>query len=187
VATTPSLPSDRPATDVAPVAADAHLLTEVVTRLRRALRSSIRTDIPWESLPMAQVELLLTLEELAPARISDLAERLHLAGSTVSGLVGQMMSSGLVRRQTNRADRRAAVVTLTPAGRARLVEWEQAHEARIGSAFERLAATDRAAINLALPALRRLTEFLNEPRPAGGEAAAEDPGARVGPPPGDTR
>jgi DNA-binding MarR family transcriptional regulator len=138
---------------------------------------------------MAQVELLLTLEELAPARIGDLAERLHLAGSTVSGLVGQMISSGLVRRQTSRADRRAAVVTLTPAGRARLAEWEQAHEARIGSAFERLSATDRAAINLALPALRRLTELLNESRPDGAEEAVEveGPAAPVGARRHDTR
>jgi DNA-binding MarR family transcriptional regulator len=147
---------------MAPAPAGGQLLTEVVTRLRRALRSSIRTDIPWESLPMAQVELLLTLDEMAPARIGDLAQRLHLAGSTVSGLVAQMISSGLVRRQTSRADRRAAVVTLTPAGRARLTEWEQAHRDRIGSAFEQLSATDRTAIDLALPALRRLTELLNQ-------------------------
>ena len=138
---------------------------------------------------MAQVELLLTLEELAPARIGDLAERLHLAGSTVSGLIGQMIGSGLVRRQTSRADRRAAVVTLTPAGRARLAEWEQAHEARIGSAFEQLSTTDRAAINLALPALRRLTELLNESRPDGAEeaGAVEGPGAPDGPRPRNTR
>jgi len=40
---------------------DAWLLTELVTRLRRVLRASIRTDYPWESLPMAQVELLQRL------------------------------------------------------------------------------------------------------------------------------
>lgn len=119
---------------------------------------------------MAQVELLQTLADMAPARIGDLAERLHLASSTVSGLIAQMISSGLVRRQTNRADRRAAVVTLTPAGRARLVEWEQAHERHIGSAFEQLSAADRDAINLALPALDRLTQLLNQPEPPIGTA-----------------
>jgi DNA-binding MarR family transcriptional regulator len=147
------------------VAAGAQQLTEAVTRLRRALRASIRTDIPWEALPMAQVELLLTIAELAPARIGDLAERLHLANSTVSGLVAQMISDGLVRRQTSQSDRRAAEVTLTPGGQARLAEWEQAHERRIGAAFEALAAADREAINLALPALRRLTDLLGRPEP----------------------
>lgn len=120
---------------------------------------------------MAQVELLLTLAEMAPARIGDLAERLHLANSTVSGLVAQMISAGLVRRQTNRADRRVAVVTLTPAGRGRLAEWEQAHQRRIGAAFGQLAGPDRDAINLALPALDRLTDLLNQPDPATTEGA----------------
>ena len=36
---------------------DASALTHVITRLRRALRRSIRSDYPWESLPMAQVEV----------------------------------------------------------------------------------------------------------------------------------
>jgi len=116
-------------------------------------------------MPMAQVELLQTLAEMAPARIGDLADRLHLASSTVSGLIAQMISGGLVRRQTNRADRRAAVVTLTPAGRARLAEWEQAHQRRIGGAFEQLSSADREAIDLALPALRRLTELLGRSEP----------------------
>ncbi len=116
---------------------------------------------------MAQVELLQTLAEQAPTRISELADRLHLANSTVSGLVAQMMEGGLVQRETDRADRRAAVVTLTPAGRAQLAEWEQAHEARLGRAFARLSAADRHAIGAALPALARLTERLVDPGSGG--------------------
>ena len=148
---------------VAVTTPDAHLLTEVVTRLRRALRASIRTDIPWEALPMAQVELLQTLAEAAPARVSDLAERLRLANSTVSGLITQMIDSRLVQRQTDPDDRRAAVVTLTAAGQAQLAEWEQAHEQRIGLALEQLPAPDRHAIIQALPALARLTQLLHQP------------------------
>jgi MarR family len=80
---------------------DAHGLTEVVARLRRALRASIRTDIAWEALPMAQVELMQSLAERSPARITALAERLHLANSTVSGLVGQLIAGGLIDRGTD--------------------------------------------------------------------------------------
>ena len=145
--------SRQPAVTGAGSSLDAHLLTEMVTKLRRALRASIRTDIPWEALPMAQVELLLTLEELAPARIGDLAERLHLAGSTVSGLIAQMIDSGLVQRQTDPADRRAAVVTLTPPGQAQQTDWETAHEQRIAAALGQLCSRDRDAILRALPAL----------------------------------
>ena len=116
-----------------------------MTRLRRALRASIRTEYPWETLPMAQVELLQVLGEHSPARVGDLALRQHLAASTVSGLIGQMITSGLVTRDVDPADRRASVVTLTDAGRAQLNAWAQAHERRMDAALATLDETDRAA------------------------------------------
>ncbi|MDQ0958608.1 DNA-binding MarR family transcriptional regulator [Streptomyces sp. B4I13] len=142
---------------------DAGLLTEAVTRLRRALRASIRTDYPWETLPMAQVELLQVLGEHSPARVSDVAARQRLAPSTVSGLIGQMISAGLVARDIDPADRRASVVTLTAAGREQLAAWTTAHERRMDAALAGLDDADRAAIANALPALVQLAEHLGEP------------------------
>ncbi|MDT7676515.1 MAG: hypothetical protein QOD82_4417 [Pseudonocardiales bacterium] len=104
-------------------ATDAGVLTEVVTRLRRVLRTSIRGEYPWESLPMAQVELLLALREREPARIGELATRLKLAPNTISGLVQQLVEARLVGGGPDPADRRVAAVTLTPAGLAKLDEW----------------------------------------------------------------
>ncbi|MFF8996040.1 MarR family winged helix-turn-helix transcriptional regulator [Streptomyces sp. NPDC014983] len=149
---------------------EARLLTEAVTRLRRALRSSIRTDYPWETLPMAQVELLQVLGEYSPARISDLAARRRLAPSTVSGLIGQMITAGLVARDVDAADRRASVVTLTEAGREKLAAWTTAHERRIDAALAALDDGARAAITGALPALFQLAENLGEPS---GDAAGD--------------
>jgi DNA-binding MarR family transcriptional regulator len=142
---------------------DARLLTDAVTRLRRALRASIRSDYPWEKLPMAQVELLQVLGEHSPARVGDLAVRRRLAASTVSGLIGQMISSGLVAREVDPADRRASVVTLTDAGREQLSSWTEAHERRLDAALHALDAGDRAAVRAALPALFHLAEYLGEP------------------------
>ncbi|MET8719860.1 MarR family winged helix-turn-helix transcriptional regulator [Streptomyces misionensis] len=152
-------------------APEARLLTEAVTRLRRALRSSIRTDYPWETLPMAQVELLQVLGEHSPARISDLAARRRLAPSTVSGLIGQMITAGLVARDVDSADRRASVVTLTDAGREKLAAWTTAHERRIDAALAALDDDSRTAIENALPALFRLAENLGGET---GEGARED-------------
>ncbi|MFD0527842.1 MarR family winged helix-turn-helix transcriptional regulator [Kitasatospora arboriphila] len=92
----------------------AQRLTDVITRLRRALRSSIRTDYPWESLPMAQVELLQTLAA-APMRVGELAARQRLAPNTVSGLVGKLLEAGFVDRQADPGDRRTARIALTEA------------------------------------------------------------------------
>jgi DNA-binding MarR family transcriptional regulator len=144
---------------------DAYTLTDVVARLRRVLRASIRADYPWESLPMAQVELLQSLAESAPARVGDLAVRLRLAPSTVSGLISQMMTAGLVVRGTDPADRRVAVVELSPHGQRQLADWHAAHRNRIATALDELDPGDRAAIDAALPALSRLVDRLAEPRP----------------------
>jgi DNA-binding MarR family transcriptional regulator len=144
--------------------ADAYTLTDVVARLRRVLRTSIRTDYPWESLPMAQVELLQSLAESSPARVGDLATRLSLAPSTVSGLISQMMAAGLVERGTDPTDRRVAVVELSADGRDQLAGWHSAHRERIATALDELDPGDRAAIDAALPALSRLVDRLSEQR-----------------------
>lgn len=143
---------------------DAYTLTDVVARLRRVLRASIRADYPWESLPMAQVELLQSLAESSPARVGDLATRLRLAPSTVSGLISQMMAAGLVERGTDRNDRRVAVVELSADGRSQLAGWHAAHRERIAAALGDLDPGDRAAIDAALPALSHLVDRLADQR-----------------------
>lgn len=113
---------------------------------------------------MAQVELLQSLADSAPARVGDLATRLRLAPSTVSGLISQMMASGLVERGTNRSDRRVAVVELSADGKRQLAGWHTAHRDRIATALGELDPQDRTAIDAALPALSRLVDRLAEPR-----------------------
>ncbi|MET8787455.1 MarR family transcriptional regulator [Streptomyces sp. NPDC004589] len=111
---------------------------------------------------MAQIELLQVLGEHSPARVSDLATRRRLAPSTVSGLIGQMITTGLVARDVDSVDRRASVVTLTEAGRGKLAAWTTAHERRIDTALAALDADSQNAIRNALPALFQLAENLGE-------------------------
>ena len=153
----PALPSEQT------VSSEARALTEVVTRLRRALRTSIRTDYPWESLPMAQVELLLALHDHQPARVGQLANLLRLAPNTVSGLVQALVESGLAARAPDPGDRRVAVVTLTEAGTNKLADWERAHQQRIGNALDQLPVAEQATVRAALPALARLVDHLDGP------------------------
>ncbi|MEU6965462.1 MarR family winged helix-turn-helix transcriptional regulator [Streptomyces chrestomyceticus] len=155
------LRSPRPRGPAAASTPDARLLTEAVTRLRRALRASIRSDYPWETLPMAQVELLQALAEHSPARVGDLAARRRLAFSTVSGLITQMINTGLVSRITVSSDRRASAVALTDTGRAQLTAWQDAHQHRLHTALQHLPLADRAALRAALPALLRIADLLD--------------------------
>ncbi|GGV16204.1 hypothetical protein GCM10010495_33060 [Kitasatospora herbaricolor] len=147
-----------------PAVEHARLLTDVVTRLRRALRSSIRTDYPWESLPMAQIELLQTLAA-APLRVGELAARQRLAPNTVSGLVSKLLDAGFVDRQPDPGDRRTARIALTDDGHRQLADWQHAHERRIADALGSLTSADRDAVMAALPGLESLARALAGPAP----------------------
>ncbi|HEY3712955.1 MAG TPA: MarR family transcriptional regulator [Jatrophihabitantaceae bacterium] len=142
------------------IAIDAWVLTDIVTRLRRVLRASIRSDYPWEKLPMAQIEILQRLHAEPGLRVNDLAERHRLANNTVSVLIQQLVVAGLVTRAPDPADRRAVRLDLTDQGRRMLSEWRRAHERRFEAALDRLAVADRTALLAALPALSRLVDEL---------------------------
>ena len=71
-----------------------------------------------------QYVLLLTVagapDGSGRATIGELAERLHLAQSTITGLVDRAESAGLVARVPGHSDGRIVCVILTEVGRARL-------------------------------------------------------------------
>lgn len=152
-----------PSTDRAP---GVVALTDVVNRLRRALRASIRTDFSWESLPLSQVELLqAVVEQPAAVRVGELARGLNLATNTVSTLVQVMARSGLVVREHDVQDSRAVNVAVTGRGRTLLADWQQAHEKRLEAALDRLTARDRQRVLAAVPALGALVRELTTPEP----------------------
>ncbi|RNI24821.1 MarR family winged helix-turn-helix transcriptional regulator [Flexivirga caeni] len=164
-----------PAQDVVGRDVSVWAFTEVVTRLRRVLRTSIRRDIPWETLPMAQVELLQGLAERPGQRLREVAERHRLANNTVSTLVEQMVSAGLIERHPDPHDRRAVTVMVTDHGKRALAQWMDGHERRFQSALDGLSAADRRRIIAAVPALARLVHQLELAEPS--DPAAEPAGA----------
>jgi DNA-binding MarR family transcriptional regulator len=141
--------------------AGARELTGAVNQLRRALRRAVRLDARWAARPVAQVEVLQALRESGAVRLSELAARLNLAQSTVSGLVSGLAADALVSRETDARDRRAMVLDLAPAGRALLADWDAAHRTRLAAALRTLDPPDRAAVLAAVPALGRLASALN--------------------------
>jgi DNA-binding MarR family transcriptional regulator len=155
----PPTPIGEPTDDLG---SDAWLLTDVITRLRRVLRSSIRSDYPWETLPMAQVEILQRLSEEPGLRVSELAQRHRLATNTVSTLIQQMVVTDLVTRVADKGDRRAVSLHLTELGQARLTGWLRSNQQRITAALEHLAPEHRGAIREALTALAELANCLEQ-------------------------
>jgi DNA-binding MarR family transcriptional regulator len=147
-------------TGPAQAGAGAWSLTGAITRLRRVLRSSVRQEFPWESLPMAQVEVLQRLADEPGLGVSGLAARQRLATNTVSNLVQQMVTSGLVERLTRADDRRSVKLTLTDKGKDVLNAWQAANDRRLGHALRRLPEDYQKAIEDAVPALAALAALL---------------------------
>jgi DNA-binding MarR family transcriptional regulator len=136
-------------------------LIDDLNRVRRAVRRRLRARQP-QRLPSAQVEVLQVVEEHPGTGISATARALYLADNSVSGLVNQLVGAGLLRRETDPADRRVARLHLTPAADARLSSWRSARTELVGHGLSRLTEADRDAIGRALPALRRLADVLAE-------------------------
>jgi DNA-binding MarR family transcriptional regulator len=147
---------------LAPV--DTWALTDLVTRLRRVLRSGVR-DSDTEPLPVAQVEIMQRLRDEPGLRNNDLARRHRLASNTISVLVQQLVVAGYVVRGADASDRRAVRLELSPDGRQALERWQQAHERQLSAALQRLTDEDRVAVTAALPALSRLTSELEQSAP----------------------
>ncbi len=141
---------------------DGWELTDVITRLRRSLRSSVRSDVPWETLPMAQVELLQRLADEPGLGVSELAERQRLARNTVSNLVQRMVVADMLERRARDDDRRAVTLTVTDHGREQLASWRRANEDRVHEALGDLGPDERTAIAAALPALHIFADRLEE-------------------------
>ncbi|MEU4244672.1 MarR family transcriptional regulator [Actinoplanes sp. NPDC026619] len=70
-----------------------------------------------EEVTLPQFRTLVVLVSRGPQRIVDLADELGVTSSTATRMCNRLVRKGLAARQERADDRRAAWVTLTPAGR----------------------------------------------------------------------
>ncbi len=136
---------------------EAARLRVAIARLARQLRQ--RT---MGGLTPSQLSCLTSVERLAPVRLAELAAREAVAPPTLTRIVAVLVEVGLVERQADPLDARAALITTTAAGRDAL---QVIREERTAFLFERLhalAPEDRAR----LPQLVELLEHLAEAAPA---------------------
>ncbi|WP_063838261.1 MarR family winged helix-turn-helix transcriptional regulator [Saccharothrix sp. ST-888] len=137
-------------------------LTEQLVGFQRVLRRRLRSGLAAPRLRGAQVELLRLVSARPGIRVSAAAEELFLADNSVSTLVNQLVRAGLLGREPDPLDRRAALLYVTPSAVERLRAWDARRSALVRERFAALTEEDRAALAAALPALRRLTESLRQ-------------------------
>ncbi|MGF1429888.1 MarR family winged helix-turn-helix transcriptional regulator [Kitasatospora sp. LaBMicrA B282] len=128
--------------------------------ITRLVRRRLRQELTVPRLRGAQVELLRLVAASPGLRVSAAAKELCLAGNSVSTLVNQLVTAGLLRREVDPADRRAALLYVTPEAAERLAAWSAKRTAVVGELLAELPEPDRRALAAALPALRRLAAGL---------------------------
>jgi DNA-binding MarR family transcriptional regulator len=144
----------------ADVAEDGARLRAAIGKLSRRLRPTVAGS----GLTPSQISVLFTIVRLGPLRLSELAEIEGLNPTMLSRIAAQLCEEGLIRREADPEDRRAALVRATAAGRRireRIHrERTQALSAHVGA----LEQHQREVLWKALPVLEELAERLPGPR-----------------------
>ena len=119
----------------------------------------VRRNTPPSEYSMTARTTVTRLANDGPARISDLARLEGVTQPAMTGLVNRLAGEGLVRRDPDPSDARAALVALTDAGQA-FVEQRRAQRTRMLAAqMEQLDPADQAALLSAGSAIARLTQL----------------------------
>lgn len=104
------------------------------------------------------ISAMATLGAHGQLRLGDLAAKEGVAAATMSRIIASLVEAGYVRRESDPADRRAWLATLTEEGEQLLsgVRSTRVHE--LGRRIENLSPRHREALIEALPALEALLD-----------------------------
>jgi len=105
------------------------------------------------AMPRALWRALALLEDLGPARVSDLAAADRVSQPTATTLVQNLVQRGWAQRCVDPLDGRAVRVTVTAAGRAALAEARDAAAEALLPRLDRLDLESRRALAAGIDAL----------------------------------
>ena len=105
-----------------------------------------------EETTIAQYRALVVLASRGPQRLVDLAAALGVAPSTAGRMCDRLVRKRLIRRHRARADRRAVLVSITPAGRRVVDQATARRRALIAEVLAGLPARRQRAVAEALRA-----------------------------------
>lgn len=134
-------------------------LADALRRITHVMRRYAGAPYIRRGWPAAQIQLLLMVDLLGDRpRMGAVRERLGLTGRAVTAAVDALERDGLLVREADSTDRRASLLAITAAGRARLTEIEQIQREHANETFAVLAAGERRTL---LELLTRLEDHVN--------------------------
>jgi DNA-binding MarR family transcriptional regulator len=107
-------------------------------------------------LTLAQLSILMALQECGPMRMTALASHQRVRTPTVTVAIHRLEKLGLVERSHDPTDLRAVVVGLTPHGHEMRRNALATRHTQLEAMLTTLSAEDRASLNEALSPLARL-------------------------------
>jgi DNA-binding MarR family transcriptional regulator len=120
--------SDHAATPSADPRVAWHNLLQMSSRVLREFERRLDQR---HRIAVTEFDVLITLDNNAPLRMTDLANAVLLSSGGLTRLVGRLEERGLVRREPDAADGRSYQASLTEEGRRALAEARVTHDAVI--------------------------------------------------------
>src|SRR5262245_36650879 len=129
----------------------------LVVALHRLIRS-LRFATLGAELPPAQLVVMAALYEHGPARIGELAVRMHSSQPNATATVRNLELAGLVSREPDPEDRRAIRVTLTQEGHDRILSVAHGEADVLRSRADGLPEAEQELLRSLAPILRKLAD-----------------------------
>jgi DNA-binding MarR family transcriptional regulator len=112
----------------------------------RAKRLPVPEALQGMDLAPRHLALLAYLQYDGPLTVSELADRLEVAPTTVSLMVGDLSRRGILTREEDDADRRRRIVAIAPDYAAPITEWLSGSTVAWTEVLETLTPTQRSTI-----------------------------------------
>jgi DNA-binding MarR family transcriptional regulator len=139
-----------PAADVIDVASRLRL---AITRMARRMRQEAGTE-----LTPSQIAALATVERHGPLTPSELAELERVRRPSATRVLNRLLELELIERQPDPADRRSALLSMSPSGRTLLRRLRGRKNAYLARRLRGLDAEDLATLERAADVIERMLE-----------------------------
>jgi DNA-binding MarR family transcriptional regulator len=140
---------------------------ESTSRLRAAigrLSRQLRPTVAGSDLTPSQVSVLFTAARLGPLGLTELAEVESINPTMLSRITAELCERDLIRRESDPADKRAALVRATARGRRIRDRIRRERAEALGAHIGDLSEEQRATLWVALPVLEELAERIKRSR-----------------------
>lgn len=148
----------------------------------RAKRLPIPAALRGLDLAPRHLALLAYLQYDGPLTVSQLADRLEVAPTTVSLMVGDLSRHGVLTREEDDADRRRRIIAIAPDYAASITEWLSGSATAWTEVLAELTPTERATIVATMRAYEAALEkhqHLIDTQPGYRSPASSGPGPRA--------